>query len=221
MLLRRRRTWLLMAAFGLVNGGYTSMVAWLAPYYQAQGWGAAESGNLVAVMAVCQAISALAMPMLARRNTDRRPWLCMTLLMQAIGFSGLAFLPAASPVFWVAICGAGLGGSFSLAIVTALDHLPQPEQAGTLAALMQGGGFLIAALAPLATAGLHNWSGGFASGWVLHLTCVAATLLLYLRLDPAGYAEAMTLLRPSEEMPVTTDRDGDRFAAGTTARSDR
>ena len=192
-LLRRPRTWLLMAAFGLVNGGYSSMVAWLAPYYQAQGWAAAESGSLVAVMAVFQAASALVMPMLAARSRDRRPWLIATLAMQAIGFAGLALQPAAAPAVWIAICGAGLGGSFSLALVTALDHLPRPEQAGALAALMQGGGFLIAALAPLATALLHGWTGGFAGGWLLHLGFVAITVALYLRLDPARYAEAIDL----------------------------
>ena len=190
-LLRRPRTWALMAAFGLVNGGYSSMVAWLAPYYQSQRWGIATSGNLVAVMAVFQAVSALTIPVLARRSIDRRPWLYTTLLMQAIGFSGLTFFPAASPAFWAAVCGAGLGGSFSLSIVAALDHLPQPEQAGTLTALMQGGGFLIAALAPLATALLHDWSGSFVSGWVMHLGCIAVAFSLYMRLDPARYADVM------------------------------
>ncbi len=199
-LLRRRRTWLLMAAFGLVNGGYSSMVAWLAPYYQAQGWGIAESGGLVAVMAISQAVSALAMPMLARRRIDRRPWLVTSLAMQAVGFAGLAFLPAAAPAFWVAVCGAGLGGGFSLAIVAALDHLPRAEQAGPLTALMQGGGFLIAALAPLATALLHDWSGSFASGWMMHLVCVAITFLLYMRLDPARYGEAISLPEPTENL---------------------
>lgn len=193
LLLRRRRTWVLMAAFGLVNGGYSSMVAWLAPYYQAQGWDSADSGGLVAAMAIAQAVSALALPMLAQRGRDRRPWLFLTLVMQAVGFCGLALAPQAAPVFWAAISGAGLGGSFALAMVTALDHLPEPARAGTLTALMQGGGFLIAALAPLATAWLHQWSGGFAAGWLMHLACIAITAFLYLRFDPAGYARAMNL----------------------------
>lgn len=193
LLLRRRRTWLLMAVFGLVNGGYSSIVAWLAPYYQAQDWRAAESGSLVAIMAISQAVSALAMPMLAARWRDRRPWLCATLVMQAAGFSGLAFQPDAAPFLWAALCGAGLGGSFSLALVTALDHLPRAEQAGALAALMQGGGFLIAALGPLAMSVLHGWTGSFASGWMMHLVFVAITFLLYLRLDPARYPQAMRL----------------------------
>ena len=37
-LVGRRRSWVLMAVFGLINGGYSSMIAWLAPYYQAHGW---------------------------------------------------------------------------------------------------------------------------------------------------------------------------------------
>lgn len=190
-LLARPRTWVLMAAFGLVNAGYSSMIAWLAPYYQAQGWTSADSSSLVAVMAVCQAVAALGLPILARGNVDRRRWLWLTIAFQAIGFFGLANLPAAAPVVWAGLCGAGLGGSFALALVTALDHLPRPEQAGALAALMQGGGFLVAALGPYAVALLHDWTGGFAAGWTLHLGCVLVTALLYLRFDPRSYPQAM------------------------------
>jgi MFS transporter, CP family, cyanate transporter len=190
-LLGRRRSWALMVAFGLVNGGYSSMVTWLAPALQAQGWGAAESGSLVAVMAVAQALAAVALPALAGRSRDRRSWLLATLVLQAVGFAGLAFWPAGAPVLWAAICGAGLGGGFALALVTALDHLPRAEEAGALAGLMQGGGFLIAALAPLAVALLHGWTGSFAAGWLLHVGCAAATAVVYLGLDPARYAVVM------------------------------
>lgn len=190
-LLRRPRTWVLMAAFGLINAGYTSMIAWLAPYYQAQGWASADSSGLVAVMAICQAAAALGLPILARGNVDRRRWLWLTIAFQAIGFFGLASFPAMAPTVWVGLCGAGLGGSFALAIVTALDHLPRPEQAGALAALMQGGGFLIAAIGPYAMAVLHDWTGSFAAGWALHLGCVLVTALLYLRFDPRHYPATM------------------------------
>lgn len=190
-LLLRPRTWLLMAAFGLINAGYTSMIAWLSPYYQAQGWASADSSGLVAVMAACQAVAALGLPVLARSNIDRRRWLFLTIALQAVGFFGLSAFPAVAPVVWAGLCGAGLGGSFALAIVTALDHLPRPEQAGALAALMQGGGFLIAALGPYAMAVLHDWTGGFSAGWALHLVCVLVTAVLYLRLDPRSYPQAM------------------------------
>ncbi len=191
-LLRRPRTWVLMAAFGLVNAGYSSMVAWLAPYYQSLGLAASTTGNLVAVMAVAQALAAFGLPLVARHSTDRRPWLLLTLAMQAIGFAGLALAPQLSPFFWSAICGAGLGGSFALAMITSLDHLPKPEEAGALAAMMQGGGFLIAALGP-ATAFLHGLTGSFASGWIMHLVLVASICPLYLSFNPHKYAHVMKL----------------------------
>ncbi|MBC2886272.1 cyanate transporter [Ochrobactrum sp. CM-21-5] len=202
-ILRRPRTWVLMAAFGLVNAGYSSMVAWLAPYYQALGLPASTTGNLIAVMALSQALSALVLPLLARRRIDRRPWLLLTLALQGFGFTGLAFAPQFSPFLWSAICGAGLGGSFALAMITSLDHLPKPEEAGALAAMMQGGGFLIAALGPLATAFLHNLTGTFATGWAMHIVLVASIFPLYLVLDPRHYARAMRFSVPGGEPVVT------------------
>ncbi|MDG3578352.1 cyanate transporter [Rhizobium sp. YJ-22] len=190
-LLRRPRTWTLILAFGLVNAGYSSVVAWLAAYYQALGWSSGDSGNLVALLAVCQAAAALGLPILARRNIDRRAFLCLTLAMQAVGFAGLALAPQVAPAVWAGLTGAGLGSSFALAIVTALDHLPRPQEAGVLVALMQGGGFLIASLGPFATAFLHDVSGGFAAGWMMHLACVIAVFFLYLRFDPGQYPRVM------------------------------
>ncbi|CFU13262.1 membrane transport protein [Bordetella pertussis] len=75
--------------------------------------------------------------------------------MQAMGFAGMAFWPAAAPL--------------------------------VLAALMQGGGFLIAGLAPFAVAALRAATGG----WTMHLACVAIACLLIQRLDPASYAQVM------------------------------
>ena len=111
--------------------------------------------------------------------------------MQAVGFAGLALAPQVAPTVWAGLTGAGLGSSFALAIVTALDHLPRPQEAGVLVALMQGGGFLIASLGPFATAFLHDVSGGFATGWMMHLACVIGVFFLYRRFDPGQYPRVM------------------------------
>ena len=190
-LLRRPRSWMLMACFGLVNGGYASAVAWLAPYYQEQGRSAAASGSLLAVLAISQAAAALLLPIAARGRDDRRGWLGLTLAMQAIGFAGLAFAPEVGPLVLASLLGAGLGGCFALMMIVALDHLPDPVEAGTLSALMQGGGFVIAAPAPWIVAALHDGTGGFVAGWLLHLGCAAAVAMLIARLAPSRYARAM------------------------------
>jgi CP family cyanate transporter-like MFS transporter len=181
-----------MACFGLVNGGYSTVVAWLAPSYQDIGWTAAGSGSLLAVMAICQAAAALLLPVLAGNGTDRRPWLWLTLAMQAAGFLALVLRPEAAPLLWMALLGAGLGGCFALSMIVALDHLPDPAQAGALSALMQGGGFLIAALPPWIVAVLHDLTGSFTAGWLLHLGCVAVVTALYWRVSPKSYGAALT-----------------------------
>lgn len=190
-LLRRRRTWLLMLIFGLMNGGYAIMVAWLAPYYQALGWSAARSGWLVAVLSVAQVVAALAMPVLARRGLDRRPGFLLMLACQVAGFAILAWWPLALPVTGAVVLGVGLGGGFMLIMLLALDHLHDPIQAGTLNALMQGGGFILAALAPWAMAGLHGLSGSFVSGWVMQLFTVLVVAALALQLAPRDFARVM------------------------------
>ncbi|KWR89099.1 MFS transporter [Cupriavidus sp. IDO] len=190
-LLRRPRTWLLMGCFGVMNGGYASLVAWLAPFYQSHGWSAGKSGSLVALMAIAQAAAALALPALAARKRDRRAWMALALVLQAIGFAGLAVWPNLAPHAWAMIGGAGLGGCFALYLVVALDHLPDPDSAGALGALMQGGGFLLASLAPWITAVLHDRSGNFLAGWWYHFACVALVFALTTRLDPARYGASM------------------------------
>jgi len=190
-LLKRPRVWLLMACFGLVNGGYSTVVAWLAPFYREHGWGAAASGSLLAILAVCQALAALVLPVLAKGKDDLRPWLWLTLVMQAAGFAALAFRPEAAPLASAMLLGAGLGGCFALSMIVALDHLPDPAEAGALSALMQGGGFLITALPPWIVAALHEATGSFVAGWLLHLASAIVVAVLYWRVSPASYARAM------------------------------
>lgn len=202
-LLKRRRTWLLMVCFGLVNGGYSTVVAWLSPFYHSLGWSASASGSLLAIMAVSQAGAALILPLIARKHKDLRPWLWLTLAMQIIGFLALIVWPEIAPFSAVAILGAGLGGCFALSMIIALNHLPDPTEAGALTALMQGGGFLLAALPPWIVAILHQLTGSFTAGWALHLCCAVLVAGLYWYMAPTGYAKAMG--QPSHPRPTTYD----------------
>lgn len=190
-LLRRPRTWLLIFCFGMINCGYAALVAWLPAFYQTHGWSSARSGGLVAVMSIGQACAALLLPVLARRRRDLRVLFWIVMGLQATGFAGFALWADAAPYVWVTVIGIGLGGSFALMLIVALDHLPDPGRAGTLAAFMQGGGFLIAATAPWLVALLHDVSGTFTIGWLVLLGGAILVALLATRLAPAGYAAAM------------------------------
>jgi CP family cyanate transporter-like MFS transporter len=188
--LRNRRAWTLALFFGLVNGGYTSLVAWLPQFYAAQGWDNAQTGSMLALMTGAQLVSALVVPTLARGRSDLRPWLLALLALQVAGFAALA-LHAPLPAAVVGVLGLGLGGAFALCMALALDHLPHPEQAGALAAFMQGIGFMVAALSPLATSRVRELAGGFEFAWAW-LGFVALLLLpLTWRFDPRAYGRAV------------------------------
>ena len=198
-LLYRPRTWLLMGCFGLINTGYAALVTWLPPFYQSHGWSSAQSGGLVALMSVAQACAALVLPALSGRRRDRRYWLMLTLGLQAVGFAAFAFCADLAPRLWIVMSGVGLGGSFALMLIIALDHLSNPERAGALTAFMQGGGFLIAAMAPWLIALLHDLTGDFVAGWMTQLGGVILVMLLVTRLAPDGYAAAMAARVPTRK----------------------
>ncbi|MEM5372145.1 cyanate transporter [Paraburkholderia azotifigens] len=185
---RKRRAWALGVHFGLVNGGYTTLVAWLPAYYQQRGASVAHSGSLLAAMTVFQAASALLLPLAAASFRDRRPWLVAGLSAQFIGIVGLLASPDAAPLAWVAIAGAGLGGTFSLTLVTSLDHADDHRIAGRLVAFVQGVGFIIAAISPVVAGRLRDLTGSFTAAWIMLAVCIAAMIALTFAFSPRSYA---------------------------------
>ncbi|MDR2308265.1 MAG: cyanate transporter [Paucimonas sp.] len=186
-----RRAWLLALYFGLINGGYTSMVAWLPAYHLEHGGTAQGGGELVGLMTIFQVTGALGLPLLLRRLADRRPGLWLALLIQLGGFLGLLLAPATAMGLWVAMIGLGLGACFSLSLTLTLEHLRTPAEAGSLASFVQGVGFIITGIVPYITGWLRDVSGDFQASWTL-LTCtVVAMLLVTVCFAPRGYAKAI------------------------------
>jgi CP family cyanate transporter-like MFS transporter len=185
-----RRAWTLGLYFGIVNGGYTSLVAWLPAFYQQRGASVAASGSLLAGMTVFQAAAALLLPLAAAPFRDRRPWLMLGLSAQLFGLLGLIIWPDALPLVSIGVAGAGLGGTFSLTLVTAMDHSADHRVAGKLVAFTQGVGFIVAAIAPVVAGLVRGWSGGFGAAWVMLACCVAAMMALTMLFSPRSYGDS-------------------------------
>ncbi len=194
---RKRRAWTLGLHFGLVNGGYTSLVAWLPAYYQQHGASVEASGSLLAAMTVFQAASALLLPLAAAAFADRRPWLILGLCAQLAGVIGLAAWPEAAPLVWVAAAGAGLGGVFSVTLVTALDHSADHRVAARLVAFVQGLGFVIAALAPVVAGRVRDITGGFTGAWIMLAVSISAMIVLTFAFSPHSYGRWLGVHGPA------------------------
>ena len=197
-----RRAWLLALYFGLINGGYTSMVAWLPAYHLEHGGTAQGGGELVGLMTIFQVCGALGLPLLLRRLVDRRPGLWLALLIQFGGFLGLLLVPASAMGLWVAMIGLGLGACFSLSLTLTLEHLRSPGEAGSLAAFVQGVGFIVTGIVPYITGWLRDVSGDFQASWTLLACTVLAMLLVTACFAPQGYARAIARGRQPAEALV-------------------
>lgn len=189
------RAWVLGLYFGLINGGYTSLIAWLPPYYIQLGFSAQSSGSLLALMTLGQTLGALILPMLANRQ-DRRGLLLLTLVLQLIGFCGFIWLPQQFAILWAVVCGIGLGGAFPLCLVLALDHSPHSEITRRLVSFMQGVGFIIAGLSPYLSGLLRSLSGNYLLDWMLHAGCIIGLIVLTLRFTPSRYPQQWRTLPP-------------------------
>jgi CP family cyanate transporter-like MFS transporter len=186
-----RRAWLLAGYFGLVNGGYACMIAWLPSYARGLGWSAQNSGQLIGIMTIFQVIAALAVPVLCSGRLDRRPWLFIAIGIQLLGFSGLVLAPEALLLLWVAMIGCGLGACFALTLTVALDHLASPKLAGALTAFVQGIGFIITAIIPYLAGVLRQSTGSFQSSWSMLIVTLFLMLAVTSKFSPAEYAQAM------------------------------
>jgi CP family cyanate transporter-like MFS transporter len=108
---------------------------------------------------------------------------------QSFGLLGLIVWPDTAPLLWVGVAGAGLGGTFSLTLVTAMDHAADHRVAGRLVAFTQGVGFIVAAIAPVVAGLVRGWSGGFGAAWIMLAVCVTAMMAVTLLFSPRSYGK--------------------------------
>jgi CP family cyanate transporter-like MFS transporter len=152
--------WLLVAIFALMGSAYYGLNAWLPDAYIEHGWSDRKAGLLLAVMNMAAIASSFTLPWLSDRHGRRRPWLLTVNILFFAGTVGLVAVPAFGFV-WAAVAGVAQGGMFALVMTVPLDLEDQPERLGALVALMLGGGYTLAAIAPFAFGAIRDATQSF------------------------------------------------------------
>lgn len=181
----RSRVALLAAFFGLGTGAYTLVLAWLSPYYTARGWTPLAAGQLLGAVTVAEIVAGLAVSVGIGRLPDRRPALYAAVAALLAGLAGLVVAPDA--LAWPAaiLAGLGIGALFPLSLIVTMDHAATPAEAGRLASLVQGAGYLIAALFPFAAGLVRQHLADLAPAWIAMMFICLALFAMAARLRPA------------------------------------
>jgi MFS transporter, CP family, cyanate transporter len=170
---RQALGWQVAAFMGLQSLYYYATLSWLPTLFRSRGVSAGGAGDLLALMNLGNAVTAMLIPVLAHRARDQRLLIAATALAGAGGLSGTLFAPVGGAAAWTLLLGLGQGAGLALAIFFTMARAPDPVTAASLSGFAQGAGYLIAAAGPLAVGFLHAATGGWTVP-VLALLAVAA-----------------------------------------------
>ncbi|MFC4257295.1 MFS transporter [Altererythrobacter xixiisoli] len=184
---RQGRAWLLVLLFGLGTGAYTLVLAWLPPFYTQLGWSAPAAGGLLAGVTLAEVASGTAVSLCVDRFADRRPLLLSAIAALLAGLAGLITAPLM--LAWPAalLIGLGIGALFPLSLIVAMDHGDSPAQAGAIVGFVQGGGYMIASLLPLAAGILRQNLSDLRPAWWLMAGLSLVLALIAARLRPGRH----------------------------------
>jgi MFS transporter, CP family, cyanate transporter len=154
--------WQVTAFMGLQSFLYYATLSWFPTMFRDRGASAAHAGDLLALMNLGNAVTAMLLPVLAHRARDQRVLVAVSTAVSGAGLAGAAFAPLGTAAGWVLLLGLGQGATLGLGIFLTMARAPDPATAASLSGFAQGGGYLLAATGPLLVGFLHSVTGGWA-----------------------------------------------------------
>jgi CP family cyanate transporter-like MFS transporter len=164
---------------------YYAALTWLSPLYVAAGWSASRAGLLLGLFSFTQVFSALAIPALADRTGDHRPWLALCVGTVAVMLAALGLVPTAAPWLWAALLGLGVGGMFALALTLLVKLASTPAAAASLSGMALLVGYLLAATGPVLAGALYDAVGSYRVPFLVLAGIGVATLAIGVSVRPA------------------------------------
>jgi MFS transporter, CP family, cyanate transporter len=158
---RHALAWQITLFMGLQSLSYYAALSWFPTMFRDRGASAAYAGTLLALMNLGNAVTALAIPVLAQRAADQRRLAAWAVTAIAAGLAGAGFGPYGLAAGFMVLLGLGQGASLGLGIFYTMARAPDPVVAASLSAFAQGAGYLIASAGPLLIGFVHTATGGW------------------------------------------------------------
>src|SRR5581483_3145543 len=144
---RNALAWQVTLYLGLCSAGAYTVFGWGAKILQDRGMEKVDSGLMIGLSLIAQAVGAQVAPLMAGKSGDLR---LATILMQVLGLIGLlGYLFAPLGLIWPSsiLLGLGQGGAFALALTMIAQRGGNPETAARLSGMSQSAGYFLGALA--------------------------------------------------------------------------
>jgi len=177
---KNKRVGLFTIFFGCMAAIFYSITAWLAPIAQSSGLTNAQSGLVLTLFTVIQIPISFFIPLLVSKTGSRKMWLLVCGISELIGIAILLlhFSPWAAAVF----LGIGAGGLFPLAILIPIQEAESAEEATSLSAIIQFGGYLLGSIGPILVGFTSDLFDSFAPALGLILFIIMIMLVASLKI---------------------------------------
>ncbi|MEU9499138.1 MFS transporter [Streptomyces sp. NPDC048196] len=154
------------------------VIAWMPTIFTDHGMGKGEAGLVFAFSTLLQMAGSFVVPVLAGRMRRQRLLGVTVSALMACGVVGLLMAPVAGAWWWAALLGVGQGGALGLALTMMVLRSGDAHTAARLSGMAQTGGYLLAAVGPLALGAVHQMTNGWTVPLLLLLTVCAGLALL-------------------------------------------
>src|SRR5699024_9670799 len=131
-------------------------------------------------------------PQIIVRGIAPRAFLVSFGVSAVLGYLGLLFAPATTPVVWAILL--GYGGLRSPCPPAITSRTREGSVTAATSAFVQSSGYVLAAIGPLAVGGLLGWSGGWAVPlWFMIAISVLMGITGWLSAGPGSVDEEVVL----------------------------
>ena len=146
--------------FGLQSANAYVQFGWLPQIYRDAGLDPVLAGILLTIVTFGGLPGGFLAPQIIVRGIAPRAFLVSFGISAVLGYLGLLFAPATTPVVWAILLGYG-GFAFPSALALITSRTREVSVTAATSAFVQSSGYVLAAIGPLAVGGLLGFSGGW------------------------------------------------------------